>query len=86
MSSGGHTINRDVGDDNRRIVLENDAIFGSVNANRSHYQEAAEGLARADRGWLSRLITRRVPFTEWQAAFEREPLDVKPIIEFDGRP
>ena len=86
VSSGGHTINRDVGDVNRRIVLENDAIFGSVNANRSHYQEAAEGLARADRGWLSRLITRRVPFTEWQAAFEREPLDVKPIIEFDGRP
>jgi hypothetical protein len=43
----------------RQAVLRNDVIFGSVNANMQHYQQAAEGLAAADRGWLRRLITRR---------------------------
>ena len=36
-------------------------MFGSVNANRRHYEMAAEALQRADRGWLGRLISRRVP-------------------------
>ena len=43
------------------MVLENDVVFGSVNANRRHYEEAAEALAKADPAWLGRLITRRVP-------------------------
>jgi threonine dehydrogenase-like Zn-dependent dehydrogenase len=38
ISSGGHEIGLDAGDLNRRIVLENDLIFGSVNANRRHYE------------------------------------------------
>lgn len=65
------------------MVLENDAVFGSVNANRSHYELAAEALARADRDWLSRLITRRVPLAHWRRAFMREPDDIKVIIDFD---
>ena len=43
------------------MVLNNGTVFGSVNANLRHYQMAADALARADRAWLSRLITRRVP-------------------------
>ena len=43
------------------MVLENDVVFGSVNANRRHYEAAAAALAAADRPWLGRLITRRVP-------------------------
>ena len=82
VSSGGHTIDLDVGQVNRRIVLENDAIFGSVNANRSHYVAAAAALAAADPQWLARLITRRVPLRHWHEAFERHPHDVKVVIEF----
>lgn len=82
VSSGGHNINLDLGEVNARIVLENDLIFGSVNANRRHYDMAADALARADRGWLSRLITRRVPLESFADALERRPDDVKVIIEF----
>ena len=57
---------------NRAIVLENDLVFGSVNANKRHYEAAAEALARADRGWLGRMITRRVPLDRWREALERE--------------
>ena len=55
------------------MVLENDVVFGSVNANRRHYRAAAEALAKADKDWLARLITRRVPLARWQEAFEQRP-------------
>jgi threonine dehydrogenase-like Zn-dependent dehydrogenase len=63
-------------------VLENDVVFGSVNANRRHYQAAAEALAQADKDWLSRLITRRVPLDRWQEAFEQREDDVKVVLDF----
>jgi threonine dehydrogenase-like Zn-dependent dehydrogenase len=67
---------------NRRLVLENDVIFGSVNANRSHYEAVAHVLAGRDHGWLSRLITRRLPLDAWSDAFSRQADDVKVVIEF----
>jgi threonine dehydrogenase-like Zn-dependent dehydrogenase len=82
VSSGGHAIDVDLGDVNRRLVLENDVIFGSVNANRSHYEAGARALAIADRAWLSRLISRRVPLADWPAAFTRQPTDVKVVLDF----
>ena len=84
VSSGSHAISLDLADINRRMVLENDAIFGSVNANRGHYEMAAAALAQADHAWLSRLITRRVPLENFTDAFARQGDDVKVIIEFDG--
>lgn len=66
---------------NRLMVLENDVVFGSVNANRRHYEKAASALAHADSDWLHRLITRRVPLARWADALERRPDDVKVVID-----
>jgi threonine dehydrogenase-like Zn-dependent dehydrogenase len=82
ISSGGRTIEIDLGVLNRSIVLENDTIFGTVNANRRHYELAARVLLDADPSWLSRLITRSVPIERWREAFERTPDDIKTTIEF----
>jgi threonine dehydrogenase-like Zn-dependent dehydrogenase len=82
VSSGGRSLQVDVGTLNRTMVLENDVVFGSVNANRRHYQAAAEALARADPAWLERLITRRVPLHRWADALRRQRDDVKPVIDF----
>jgi threonine dehydrogenase-like Zn-dependent dehydrogenase len=82
VSSGGRTIGVDAGAINRELVLDNDVVFGSVNANRSHYAAAAEALAKADHDWLSRLITRRVPVDRWKDALERRPDDVKVVVDF----
>ncbi|MCP9989247.1 hypothetical protein LUX09_00270 [Streptomyces albogriseolus] len=71
----------DAGALNREIVLQNDAVVGSVNANLRHYRQAAEALARADRSWLERLITRRVPLERAKEAFAPRPDDVKVVIE-----
>jgi threonine dehydrogenase-like Zn-dependent dehydrogenase len=82
VSSGGHTLDLDLGGVNRRMVLENDVIFGSVNANRRHYKAGASALARANRAWLSRLIRRRVALDDWREAFVKHPDDVKVVLEF----
>jgi threonine dehydrogenase-like Zn-dependent dehydrogenase len=81
VSSGGHTLSVDEGQLNRSMVLENVAVVGSVNANRRHYQAAADALAAADPAWLGRLITRRVPLDRWEQALERSADDVKVVIE-----
>ena len=69
---------------NRDIVLENDVVFGSVNANRRHYEAAAAALAAADRSWLERLITRRVPLDSWRDALTRQDHDIKVVVELGG--
>lgn len=81
VSSGGRTLGVDAGNLNRSMVLENETVVGSVNANRRHYEAAAEALARADHDWLSRLVSRRVPLEQWSQALERQPDDVKVVIE-----
>jgi threonine dehydrogenase-like Zn-dependent dehydrogenase len=84
VSSGGHIIDVDEGLLNRSMVLENVAVVGSVNANRRHYEAAADALAKADRTWLERLVTRRVPLDRWQDALQRQPDDVKVVIEVNA--
>ena len=66
-------------------VLKNLVIFGSVNANRRHYYRAAQVLAKADRSWLNRLVTRRVPVDEIESALARTADDIKVVVEFDSR-
>ncbi len=80
VSTGGRHVQIDAGLINRDIVLENDAVVGSVNANLRHYEQAAEVLARADLGWLERLVTRRVPLAGFADAFEAEAHDVKTVL------
>jgi threonine dehydrogenase-like Zn-dependent dehydrogenase len=82
VSSGGRDLSVDVGMLNRRLVLENDVVFGSVNANRRHYEAGAQALAQADPAWLARLITRKVPLANWQEAYQRQPTDVKVVLDF----
>ena len=81
ISSGGRRISVDLGAINRSIVLENDTIFGSVNANRRHYEAAARALAAADAAWLDRMITTRLPFERWREALRTDTDGVKIILE-----
>ncbi|HEU5159665.1 MAG TPA: glucose 1-dehydrogenase [Streptosporangiaceae bacterium] len=81
VSTAGRTVGIDAGAVNREIVLQNDVVFGSVNANHRHYEQAAAALAKADRSWLRRLITRRLPLERAAEAFEPGGDDVKVVIE-----
>ena len=82
VTAPGHTFEFDIGSYNRTMVLNNETVFGTVNANRRHYEMAAQALARADPAWLARLITRRVPVAQWAKALENQPDDIKVVVEF----
>lgn len=81
VSTGGHPLTLDIGQANRNIVLENNVVFGSVNANLRHWQGAAQALARADLDWLGSLITRRLPLEQFAEAFAPGPDDVKVVLD-----
>lgn len=84
VSSAGYRIQVDGGALNQEIVLDNDVVIGSVNANLRHYQQAAEALARADREWLDDLVTRRLPLERAADAFADGEDDVKVAITLNG--
>jgi glucose 1-dehydrogenase len=82
VSSGGREIEADLGRLNRTMVLENTVVFGTVNANRAHYESAVAALVRADPDWLRRLITRRVALDRWSDAIEQRSDDIKVVLDF----
>jgi threonine dehydrogenase-like Zn-dependent dehydrogenase len=85
VSPAGRTLQVDAGAVNRDLVLENDAVVGSVNANLDHYRQAAHALAKADNDWLAALITRRVPLAHAADAFDARREDIKVVIDIQDR-
>jgi threonine dehydrogenase-like Zn-dependent dehydrogenase len=81
VSAAGHKVQADPGALNRDLVLENNTVIGTVNANASDYAEAAKILGRCDLAWLEALITRRVPLERWSDAYEPGD-DIKVVLEF----
>ncbi len=84
VSPAGRRLSVDAAGLNRELVLENDAVLGSVNANQRHYRQAVDALTAADADWLERVITRRVPLERCAEAFERRPDDVKTVVTLDS--
>jgi threonine dehydrogenase-like Zn-dependent dehydrogenase len=64
------------------MVLRNNILIGSVNANKRHWYKAGEVLARADRSWLARLVTRSEPPERFMHALHRKPEDIKVVVQF----
>lgn len=75
----------DVGALNNELVLENDVVFGSVNANKRHFEQAVSALRAADQDWLRKLITRTVPLDSWTDALEKGDDDIKVVVDFSQR-
>lgn len=81
ISPTGRRLDIDAGELNRRIVLENHLVFGSVNAGKRHYHQAAQALAAADPHWLRGLITRRLTLAKAIDAFTCGQDDIKIMVE-----
>ena len=84
VGSGGPSSGLSTADVAKELVLQNNVVVGSVNANRRHFYRAAEALAAADRDWLARLISRRVPPDQITDALQRGPDDIKVVVDFGG--
>lgn len=81
LSGGRRTIPIPASELNDQLVLDNDVVVGSVNANLRHYRSGAQALADADPNWLAGLLTRRVPLSDWPDALDRQPDDVKVVVQ-----
>ena len=82
VGTGGRTGVVPVADVAAHIVLGNQVVVGSVNANKRHWYKAGQVLARADRDWLARLVTRRERPEEFPRALKRTPDDIKVVVQF----
>ncbi|MGE5223502.1 MAG: glucose 1-dehydrogenase [Omnitrophica WOR_2 bacterium] len=70
----------------RQMVLDNQVMFGSVNAARDHFQMAVDDLLFAHYRWTGateKLITDRYAFTGFNTAFSQHKEDeIKVVIEW----
>jgi len=82
VGSGGRTTGFPTADVAATMVLQNNVVIGSVNANKRHWYKAGQVLALADPAWLARLITRREPPEAFRRALQRQPDDIKVAIQF----
>ena len=74
----------DVAAVNQRLVLGNGVIFGSVNSSPVHFKRAVRDLQSFGEKWpgfAERLITRRVPFENFDQALKKRPADIKVLIQ-----
>ena len=82
VGQGGASVSAACADIAAAVVLKNNVIFGSVNANKRHWYRAANLLAEADRSWLARLITRRESPDNFASALEKGRNDIKVVVQF----
>ncbi len=82
VGSGGPPTGLSTADVAAEVVLRNNVVVGSVNANKRHWYKAGQALARADRSWLERLLTRRERPEDFTRALQREAEDIKVVIQF----
>lgn len=82
VGSGGHVGKLPIADVAAGVVLRNNVVVGSVNANKRHWYKAGEALARADRSWLGGLVSRCVRPEDFASALKREPDDIKVVLQF----
>jgi threonine dehydrogenase-like Zn-dependent dehydrogenase len=82
VGTGGRTGIVPIADVAAHIVLGNQVVVGSVNANKRHWYKAGQVLARADRAWLATLVTRRERPEDLSRALRRTPDDIKVVVQF----
>ena len=70
------------------MVLENRLIFGSVSSNKTHFEMGIKDMLETRSRYgnvLSRLVTKKLPPTDFEKAFKPESEDIKTIICFKWR-
>jgi threonine dehydrogenase-like Zn-dependent dehydrogenase len=82
VGSGGRTSGFPTADVAAEVVLQNNVVVGSVNANKRHWYKAGEALARADRSWLRRIVTRSERPEDFAKALQRREDDIKVVVQF----
>ena len=84
VSGGSHNVTVAAEEFNNSLVLGNRLVFGSVNAGLEDFRTGVMHIEQIEQQWpglLETIITRRTPFGQFQSAFDRQPQDIKVVIE-----
>ena len=83
--TGGDTMNAEPIDlINQRLVLGNQVVFGSVNANPRHFAMGVKDFVAIQKKWpgaLSRLLTNRIPWQDHKTWFTERGGGIKSTLE-----
>jgi threonine dehydrogenase-like Zn-dependent dehydrogenase len=83
--TGGDTMNEEPIDlINQRLVLGNQVVFGSVNANPRHFKQGVKDFVAIDRKWpgvMHRLLTDRIPWENHKKWFGERGTGIKSTLE-----
>lgn len=72
---------------NKKLVLDNVIVLGTVNAKSDDFRTGIADLAQAEQRWpgfLGGLITRRVPLADAARALPHDPAQIKTVVEVHG--
>jgi len=84
VTGGSRSLEVPADDINRRLVLWNAMVLGTVNATAADFRQGLADLAAAERRWpgfLLSLITRRVPLERATEALRHDPAQIKQVVE-----
>ena len=83
--TGGETTNEEPIDlINQRLVLGNQVVFGSVNANPRHFARGVKDMVTIDGKWpgaLKRLLTNKIPWENHKTWFSERGSGIKSTLE-----
>jgi glucose 1-dehydrogenase len=83
--TGGSTVHEEPIDRiNQLLVLGNQVVFGSVNANPRHFAQGVEDFVIIEKQWpgtMSRLLTNRIPWQNFKTWFSERGSGIKSTLE-----
>lgn len=83
--TGGHTMNAEPIDlINQRLVLGNQVVFGSVNANPRHFKQGVKDFVTIEKKWpgaMIKLLTDRIPWENHKVWFTERGGGIKATLE-----
>ena len=83
--TGGSTLHEEPIDRiNQLLVLGNQVVFGSVNANPRHFAQGVEDFVIIERQWpgaMNRLLTNRIPWQNFKTWFSERGTGIKTTLE-----
>ena len=83
--TGGDTMSAEPIDlINQKLVLGNQVVFGSVNANPRHFKQGVKDFVTIDKKWpgvMNKLLTNRIPWQDHTTWFTERGSGIKSTLE-----
>ena len=84
LTGGSKTANQPIDRINQQLVLGNQIVFGSVNANQRHFAMGLNDFSVIEKKWpgvLKQLITARLPWAQYHKWFGQRGSGIKTTLE-----